>query len=207
MEKSDFFDHISAYIPDKSVDTIYNIFNKYSVLLVISGPRKSKLGDFRILKKKYKYQISVNGDLNKYEFLITLLHELSHLLIWDEYKNAVKPHGPEWKMSFSFLIGKMLSEEVFPKDLDIILKKEIKSKRLNFTNNNSKLARALESYSENIKYVRLEDIADNSKFTLTTGKKMIKGTKLRTRYKCREISSGRLYYVHKLAKIIDYSEQ
>ena len=39
------------------------------------------------------HRISVNGNLNKYSFLITLIHELAHLLTFTQYKNRVDPHG------------------------------------------------------------------------------------------------------------------
>ncbi len=207
MEKTEFYNSISPYIPHKSIDIVYNIFNKYSLLLVISKPRISKLGDFKPLNNKGEYRISVNGDLNKYEFLMTLLHELSHMIIWDEYKRKAKPHGNEWKDMFGLLIQKMLSFDVFPDDLKDVLSREIKNGRSNFSNMNSNLVRMLENYSSEKKYIRLEDIPDNLIFTLQSGKIMVKGQKLRKRYKCQEVSSGRLYFVHNLAKIIEYTEQ
>ena len=207
MEKTEFYNAISPYVPDRSIDLIYNIFNKYSLLLVISKPRISKLGDFRPLNNRKEYRISVNGDLNEYEFLITLFHELSHLIVWDEYNKRVKPHGKEWKQVFSTLIQTLLAAKVFPEDVNYILSGEIKNGRLNFSNMNSSLARVLEAYSSDKKYLRLEDIPDKAVFTLQSGKIMVKGQKLRKRYKCREVNSARLYYVHKLAKIIRFTEQ
>lgn len=187
MEKTEFYNSISPYIPHKSIDIVYNIFNKYSLLLVISKPRISKLGDFKPLNNKGEYRISVNGDLNKYEFLMTLLHELSHMIIWDEYKRKAKPHGNEWKDMFGLLIQKMLSFDVFPDDLKDVLSREIKNGRSNFSNMNSNLVRMLENYSSEKKYIRLEDIPDNLIFTLQSGKIMVKGQKLRKRYKSQAI--------------------
>ncbi|HAD34265.1 MAG TPA: hypothetical protein DCF44_07170 [Chitinophagaceae bacterium] len=45
--------------------------------------------------------MSVNGNLNSYHFLITLLHEIAHMLVWEQFRNRVKPHGLEWKHVFA----------------------------------------------------------------------------------------------------------
>ena len=68
-------------------------------MVKITKPRKSKLGDFRILING-RGQISVNENLNRYAFLITITHELAHAFVWKRYKTRVMPHGKEWKSTF-----------------------------------------------------------------------------------------------------------
>lgn len=205
MEKSDFFNSLSPYIPELSVDLIYEIFINYKIQLQISKPRSSKLGDFKPAINGKGHRISVNGNLNQYEFLITFLHEIAHLISWEQYGRKAAPHGKEWKNIMKVLIGEMISAGVFPEDLNKVLKNEIISGRHNFSNLNYNLVKILEQYSEEGKYLRLEDIPDNSLFIISSGKVMKKGALLRKRYKCLELDTGRYYYVHKLAKINNYT--
>jgi predicted SprT family Zn-dependent metalloprotease len=43
-----------------------------------------------------KHEITVNSNLNKYKFLITLIHEISHLVAFEKFGRNIKPHGNEW---------------------------------------------------------------------------------------------------------------
>jgi SprT protein len=45
--------------------------------------RSSKLGDYRPPQRGLPHRISVNHNLNQHEFLITLIHEMAHLLCWE----------------------------------------------------------------------------------------------------------------------------
>src|SRR5690606_13417989 len=54
---------------------------------------------------------------NPYAFLITLMHELAHLITWVKYKDTVKPHGQEWKSEFKQTLGPFLRRNVFPEDV------------------------------------------------------------------------------------------
>ena len=81
---------ISSYIPAKSYSIINQWLEKYNCEVTVSHPRKSKLGDYRSPHKNNKHLISVNNDLNKYAFLITLTHEIAHMIIWEKYENNFK---------------------------------------------------------------------------------------------------------------------
>ena len=91
------------YLPELAIDEIVLLQEKYVFHLKISKPRNSKLGDFRPIGKRNS-RISVNGNLNKYEFLIVLLHEIAHLLVWKNYGLRTKPHGKEWQFEFKLLL-------------------------------------------------------------------------------------------------------
>ena len=61
--------------------------------------------------------ITVNNDLNPYFFLITLLHEFAHYLVWKDGHHYAKPHGRTWKNHFSELMQTMIKENIFPESL------------------------------------------------------------------------------------------
>lgn len=52
--------------------------------------------------------------------------------------------------------------------------------------------------------VRLEDIPAGSVFVTLSGKKLVKGDRIRTRYKCRELNTKRIFTVHPMAEIVEY---
>jgi hypothetical protein len=99
---------LAAFLPDGSFEKVVEYIHHFKVHLTISKQRKSVLGDYRHSGWGGNHRISVNGNLNKYEFLITLLHELAHLLTYEQYKNRVEPHGKEWKNHYSTLLSILL---------------------------------------------------------------------------------------------------
>ena len=88
---------LARYLPDGSVPYVVHLLKTYPVRFRIVRPRKSKLGDFRVREGEDLPEITVNGDLNPYSFLITTVHEFAHLKTWMEYRFSAAPHGKEWK--------------------------------------------------------------------------------------------------------------
>lgn len=71
---------LAKYMPAAAVEPIYDFMEQYHVHLHITRKRTSKLGDYRWPQRGHNYQeISVNGDMNPYQFLMVLLHEMAHL--------------------------------------------------------------------------------------------------------------------------------
>ena len=95
---------LQKYIPGKSVELIYEWLREHKIHLKISKKRSSKLGDYRSPHKGKGHLITVNHDLNPYAFLITLVHEIAHMLVWERYRNRVRAHGPEWKDTYRKLM-------------------------------------------------------------------------------------------------------
>ena len=75
---------LSKYLPEEFIDMVVELLVTHPVAFKIVKPRKTKLGDFRVNSRTEKPQITVNGDLNKYSFLITTLHEFAHLINFKE---------------------------------------------------------------------------------------------------------------------------
>ena len=111
-------------IPKESVLQINKWIKELRVKVNITKQRKTKLGDFKILRNG-EYQISVNNDLNKYAFLITVTHELAHSFVWKRYKHNVKPHGKEWKKTFKHMMLNFLNPKIFPNDILKALSKHL----------------------------------------------------------------------------------
>ena len=75
---------LNTYLPEGAFEPVVQLINHYKVHLTVTRERKSVLGDYRHAVLGANHKITVNGNLNKYEFLITLLHELEHLLCFEQ---------------------------------------------------------------------------------------------------------------------------
>jgi len=118
---------LAAYLPNGSFDPVVSYLHQYKVHLTVTKQRKSVLGDYRHAGWGGNHRISINGNLNKYEFLITLLHELAHLLIFEQYKNKVEAHGHEWKSIYGNLLLQFIQMDLFPAEIKKCLLKTIKN--------------------------------------------------------------------------------
>ena len=70
-------EYLKRYIPEASAAPILHYLNVYKVHLTITRERRSVLGDYRHATHYKNHRISINGNLNPYSFLITLIHEMA----------------------------------------------------------------------------------------------------------------------------------
>ncbi|MCB0807407.1 MAG: SprT-like domain-containing protein [Bacteroidales bacterium] len=196
---------LSKYIPERAVPVILTWLKQSNVQLKISRTRNSKHGDYRPPVQKPYHRISVNHSLNKYHFLLTLVHEYAHLKVWENHKNKVRPHGAEWKEQFRALLTPILVDSVFPEDLLPVLKKYIKNPGA--TSGDAALVKAFRKYDDKPTHLTLDDIPSNALFRIQNGMVFEKGEKRRTRYKCRRIDNNRMYLVSAVAEVIPVNVQ
>jgi SprT protein len=187
------------FIPETTVPVISEWLMNTNVQLNISKNRNTKLGDYRPPQLVKYHKISVNHNLNKYHFLLTLVHEFAHLRTWEKHKNLVKPHGSEWKQEFRSLMLPFLNEPVFPADLLPVLKKYMKNPAA--STSNVALLRALRKYDRQNDYLTLEEIPQNTVFSIDNGFVFRKLEKMRKRYKCMRLDNKRIYLVSPLIKV------
>src|SRR6187455_3787837 len=91
---------LAAFLPEGCFDKVVHYLHHYKVHLTVTRERKSVLGDYRNAVHGKNHRITVNSNLNKYAFLITLLHELAHLLAHEKYGHRILPHGAQWKIEY-----------------------------------------------------------------------------------------------------------
>lgn len=199
MEKHNLVTALESYLHPKILEGIADMLLEQKVLLKITAPRKSKLGDYRNPKFNGQHQITVNGDLNKHAFAITLLHELAHLYCYNQFKNRVKPHGKEWKFIFKNIAEPWMSHDIFPAAVLEALKEYFKNPAASSCAD-PKLYKVLNSYDA-LNHIYVEDIPVGAKFILENGRGFERGEKKRTRILCRCLESKKLYSVSGVAKI------
>lgn len=198
---------LSRYLPQGCTPYILELLRNYPVRFRIVKPRKTKLGDFRVRNNAELPEITVNGNLNAYSFLITTIHEFAHLKTWQEHRWKVAPHGQEWKQNFILLMLPVLERQLVPKDLEIALVKSFANVKASSCTDQG-LHRALRKYDAfEEEEVLLEQLAKNSTFALED-KVFTRGERRRTRYLCKELSTGKTYLVNALAtvKLVELNE-
>ena len=109
---------LSTYLPEGSFEYVAKYLTEFKVHLTITRDRKGILGDYRNRLHDKNHRISVNGNLNKYSFLITLLHELGHMIAYEKYSTRIQPHGTEWKKEFGQILAGFISKKIFPGDIE-----------------------------------------------------------------------------------------
>lgn len=197
-------EHVKAgfrkFLPDGFEDIVVDLFLSTPVKFKIVPPRKTKLGDFRIGTGMEKPQITVNGDLNPYAFLITTLHEFAHLHTFQQFGNRVNPHGEEWKANFRKLLIPIIDSKKLPKDVEHALVDSLVSiKASSCTDMN--LSRILKKYDETKDGIEiLERLPKNTIFAFN-GREFIKGELRRKRFLCQETISKKMFLVNALAEV------
>jgi SprT protein len=188
--------HISTlqdYLPPNTYDAVLAYLQHYHVHLTVARERKSILGDYRHRVQGKNHRISVNGNLNKYSFLITLLHELAHLLTFEKFGNRVAAHGREWKVVFGQLLAQFIEQKVFPPDINQALLQSLHNPAASSCADEV-LLRILRNYDERPSHlVFVESIPDGALFKTHDGKVFRKGEKIRKRFRCEEVKSKKIY--------------
>lgn len=186
-------DYLRRWIPGPAAELTLGYLNRYQVHLTITRERKSVLGDYRHATASSPHRISVNGNLNHFSFLITLVHELAHLVTFMEFGNRVQSHGKEWKRIYRKILEEFLPLSVFPKDVLTALKKNLHDLPASSCADED-LMRVLRQYDEDKEGLLLvEQIPEGGCFTLDDERVFRKGKKLRKRYQCVEVATGKLY--------------
>ncbi len=196
-----FTENLKPYLPIESVDLCVSLILKYDIHLKITNRRTTKLGDYRIPMKGEGHKISINHNLNKYTFLITLLHEIAHLITFEKYGRKVAPHGQEWKNEFATLLIESVKRGSYPADLKPYITRHCKSPKASY-GADIHLTSALKKY-DNVKAVvsLVKDIPIGQKFKVASGKVFEKVNLRRTKYLCKEVSSGKMYLVPALMEV------
>lgn len=185
--------HLQNYLPPGTGDAVMNYLHQYKVHLTVAKERKSILGDYRHRTTHANHRISVNGNLNKFSFLITLLHELAHLLTFEQYSNRVQAHGKEWKNIFGQLLQQFVQHKIFPADIENELLQSLKNPAASSCAEDG-LLRVLKKYdTKESNHHFVEELPVNTLFRIKDGRVFQKGEKLRKRFKCKEVQTGKLY--------------
>ena len=184
---------LKNYLPEGSFEEVNHYLLHYKVQLTITRERKSVLGDYRNSHGDKNHRISVNGNLNPYAFLITLLHELAHLFTYEKFGHKVLAHGQEWKNEFGKILAQFLLKKIFPQDIQKTLYKTLENPAASSCADTA-LLRVLYQYDKKKDGVMLiEAVPIGALFTIKGDRIFKKEEKVRKRFKCLEVSTGKMY--------------
>jgi len=193
---------LAQYLPDNTYEPVIAYLNFYKVHLTIAKSRNSVLGDYRHRVDTRHHRISVNGNLNKYAFLITLLHELAHLVTYEKYGNKVQAHGKEWKSIYGQILAQFIEKNIFPADITKELLNTLQNPGAS-TCSEEGLQRVLYRYNTRKDgYTLLEALPEGAIFTIKDGRIFKKGAKRTKRYTCVEIATGRVYLFSAIYEVL-----
>lgn len=192
------------HLPLEAVDWTYAYLDRYKVHFHITRGRRSKLGDYRWPQREHTFhEISVNGDLNPYLFLWVLLHEAAHLETHLKYSN-VAAHGHEWQGEYA----RLLAEHAvwFPTEVQPLVARyasRVPLYRPLLRQIEELLHRYDKDYVEG-SVVHLDELPAGSRFRLKSRPErlFVSLEKRRTRWLCREVSTGRQYTVAGRAEVL-----
>jgi hypothetical protein len=185
-------EYLSKFIPAAAVPRVLEFLYQYKVHLTITRDRKSILGDYRHATSNHNHRISVNGSLNPYAFLITLIHELAHLVTFIQFGHHVSPHGREWKNIYAMLLHDFMGKNIFPAVIEQSLKQSMHDLPASSCADEG-LMRVLKKFDRDNGMVMVEQLPEGQLFDIGEGRIFKKGKKLRKRFQCVEVETGKLY--------------
>ncbi|MEI8278890.1 MAG: SprT-like domain-containing protein [Bacteroidota bacterium] len=185
---------LEQFLPLNTFEQIAPFFRTHTIHLTLTHERKSVLGDYRHpVPDNPVHRISVNVNLNQYSFLITLLHEMAHLVTYELFKNKVSPHGQEWKTQFRHILIPFIGKHIFPSDVERALQAYLHNPAAS-TCTDPRLYKALLRYDEKRPgYKLVDDLGINQLFATDDGTVYQKLERLRTRSKCKNVKTGKMY--------------
>lgn len=189
------------YLPGVVVEYCAELVMRYKLHLHIEVERADRLGDYSPHLGKGN-RITINHNLNPYDFLITFIHELAHHTTHQKYGPHHQSHGKEWKDEFKRCMRPIVMMNVFPKDILGPLIQHMKAPKYTHTGD-VELMKVLMKYNKKGVEIVLDDLPVNTLFRLSNRSKKIfrKQEKLRSYILCEEVGTGKKYKVHALAKI------
>jgi SprT protein len=186
-------EYLKRYIPHEAVPRVLEYLHQYKVHLTITRERKSILGDYRHATHHQTHRITVNGNLNPFAFLITLVHELAHLVTFMQFGNRVQAHGREWKTLYALLLKDFLANKIFPPPIEQALSRSLHNLPASSCADED-LMRVLKQYDlKQNGLVMVEQLPEGQVFDIGGGRLFQKGKKLRKRFQCTEVKTGKLY--------------
>ncbi|MCG8182549.1 SprT-like domain-containing protein [Tenacibaculum piscium] len=186
------------YIPENAILLVEYLIKKYQINLKIVDKRQSKHGDFRTFPNG-KTQITINNNLNKQQFLLTLIHEIAHHITHQKF-GKVQPHGNEWKTVFQHLMLPFLRPDIYPTKILPYLAHYLKNPKAS-TDSDVHLSLALKGGVASVGKVFVFEILNGELFQFK-GNLYRKGNKRRTRFECLNLVNKRVYLFNQNAEVM-----
>jgi SprT protein len=191
---------VAAHIPPQAVEFVGILLDEIPCTLVPVKVRRTKHGDHRPAgRNKTKSLITINVCGNACQFLLTLLHELAHAVVHQQYGWRTAPHGRRWQDAFRKIVKRAVKANCFPADvvphlLDHVAQPPSSSFR------DIALQKALRAHDTHDTRPFVADLLPDAVFSLDGRRVFHRGRKLRTCYECVSLD-GVKYRVAATARV------
>jgi len=187
------------YLPENAVNLCMNLWQQHPFRFVLKRKRDTVLGDYRFIPSNKTHVITINDDLNKFAFLVTLLHEIAHQHTLIAHGNKIKPHGQEWKDQFKIVLAPFMALNIFPLSVLIPLGHYLVNPKATSCSDIG-LHKALRSFDPASREIYLADagLGDTFRFNKRI---FVKEDIKRSRALCKEVRSGRRYFISETALV------
>lgn len=182
---------LKKYFPERAVEVCWELIRQHHIHLKIVNERKTRHGDYRKLSHG-GHQITINANRNPYAFLLTFIHELAHLIAFEQYGSHIKPHGKEWKFIFQKLMFPLLNETIFPEKLLRILVVHFQNPKAS-SDTDTQLYLTLKEFDPPSSKSYVFELLEGERFRLCDGRIFIRGKKQIKRYLCQEERTGKWF--------------
>ncbi|WP_299890048.1 SprT-like domain-containing protein [uncultured Lacinutrix sp.] len=182
---------LHKHIPEAAIPQVLQLLKYDNLVVLVKKERKTRHGDYKALPNG-KHQITINENLNRYRFLITLIHEIAHFEAYKHYGKFIKPHGMEWKRTFQHLMLPFINPEVFPSTILPLLANHFRNPKAS-SDTDAKLALALKQFDAPNNKNYIFEIPYEEAFKFRNNKVFKKVKKRVKRYECVEIKTGKVY--------------
>jgi SprT protein len=194
-------DLLAPYVPEKALMPCFELIQTHGVHLKIVNQRKTRHGDYRLLPSG-GHQITVNATENKYRFLITLIHEIAHLVAFTEFGRSIKTLWIECKSVFKLLMLCFLNPEIFPSELLPVLARHFKNPKAS-SSSDALLDRALAQYDcTDDALLFVADLVEGNHFYFGNSRIFERGSIKRKRIECVEVKTGKRYLFQPNARVL-----
>ncbi|RPE12444.1 hypothetical protein EGT74_02515 [Chitinophaga lutea] len=184
---------LASYLPDGTFEQVIAYITEFKVHLTITRERASVLGDYRHPYENKGHRISINGGLNKYAFLLTLLHEIAHLVTFMVYGNRVSAHGKEWKQEYSKILREFVGKNYLPPDVEAAVRDSLHNPAASSCADED-LMRVLKRYDRKKEnHYLVEQLPPGQLFRTKDGRIFRRGERIRKRFRCEEVDTRRVY--------------
>lgn len=186
-------------VPPVALDYCVRLWEQHPFHFKLRRKRVTKLGDYRYDPRNQSHTITINHDLNPYQFLITYVHEVAHRVV-HKPGSRQKPHGPQWKAKFRGLMLPLLDPAVFPEDVLRAVARHMRNPKAS-TAGDPALVRLLAQYDpEGSNLPTLAEVAVGGEFMFRE-RAFKKLEKKRTRALCLDLSNQKKYLIPELAEV------
>lgn len=190
---------LAKYLPERAVAPCFELIKLHKVHLKIVDERKTRHGDYRQLPNGQHF-ITINAGNNKYRFLITLIHEIAHLVAFEKFGKLIKPHGNEWKYTFQRLMLPFISPSIFPEELLKAVANHFKNP-MSSSDYDPILSIHLKKFDTESNRLFIFELPIGSVFRTQDGRIFTKGKKRIKCYECTEYQTNRKYIFQPHAEV------